>query len=308
MSRALDTIQQFDEDTLPDLDVVTLAALELFEATPLPKLNINRFRRPLVLGSGNALIAARAIFANSPAIFADESSYEAAIFTGGVDGAYVFSASGGKHAITFARALDHRGIPTVLVTNNPTPPAAKAVTSIMPLVFPKNREPYTYNASTYMGMFLAATGEDPKAIRSFIDTHVAPAIPSTIGDHAAYFLLIPEHCSGIASMFVTKFDELFGSRVMGRVFTPEQTKHAKTVIPNERELFISFGVTNEQFGSERLHIPLPPEVGYATMMSVGYYVIGHIQKHQPPYFKEHIAEYMKAASAAFNEPMSVIVE
>jgi len=308
MERSLETIEHFTESSLPDLDVVTLAALERFVGTSLPKLNIHRFRRPLVLGSGNALIAARAIFANTPAIFADESTYEAAVLTGGVDGAYIFSASGGKHAITFARALDQRGIPSVLVTNNPNAPAAKAVESMMPLVFPKNREPYTYNVSTYMGMFLSVTEENPQTILDFIHERVAPAIPEDIGSYEAYYLLVPESVSSIASMFVTKFDELFGSKVLGRVFSFEQSKHAKTVIPNERELFISFGVENNAFGTARLTVPLPAEVGYATMMAVGYYVIGHIQREKPPYFKDNIAAYMASASQLFNEEMGVIVE
>lgn len=308
MSSALDIIKTFDEQSLPDLDVVTMAALELFERTDLPVLNVNRFRRPLVLGSGNAIVSAQAIFAHTNAVFADESNYEDKIFGGDFDGAYIFSASGSKHAVTFARALDHRGIPSVLVTNNEQAPAAQAVESLMPLVFPKNREPYTYNTSTYMGMFLSATQEDPATIRQFIETNVAPAIPDTIGDFDAYYLIVPESCSPISSMFVTKFDELFGSKLQGRVFSFEQTKHAKTVIQNDRELFISFGVTNEVFGQSRLFVPVPEKVQFAAMMAIGYYVIGHIQKHKPPHFKDSIGRYMKEASALFNSNLEVIVE
>lgn len=308
MSSALETLKTFDENNLPDLDIAVMGALELFEKAKLPTLNVGRFRRPLVLGSGNALVAAEAIFAGRNAIFADESNYEAAVFAGEVDGAYIFSASGSKHALTFARALDQKGIPTVLVTNEANSPTEQAVSSIMPLVFPKNREPYTYNTSTYMGMFLAATGEDPTAIKTFIESEVRPAIPDTIGDYDAYFLLVPEQCSGVSSMFVTKFDELFGSRVLGRVFSYEQTKHAKTVVPNDRELFISFGYENTDFGTSRLTIPMPGGAHFAAMMAIGYFVIGHIQKHKPPFFKENIGQYMQETSRLFGQQLSVIVE
>src|SRR5690606_8137309 len=98
MTDALEIIKSFDEHSLPDLDVVTLAALELFAKTSLPVLNVNRFRRPLVLGSGNAIVAARAIFSHTEAVFADETNYESAVFAGQSDGAYIFSASGSKHA------------------------------------------------------------------------------------------------------------------------------------------------------------------------------------------------------------------
>ena len=185
MSRALNIIENFDENSLPDLDVVTLAALELFENTQLPVLNVNRFRHPLVLGSEGALATARAIFANQNVVFANENNYEAAIFSGEVDGAYIFSASGSKHAVTFAKALSQRDIPTVLVTNTKRSPAEIASPEMDVRVFPKNREPYTYNASTYMGMLLAATGENPTEIKDFIINKVAPVIPDNIGGYEA---------------------------------------------------------------------------------------------------------------------------
>ncbi len=300
-------IKEFDETSLPDLDVVVMTALELFANTTVPKLLRGRFKRPLILGSGNAIAAARTIFAGLPVQFADESNYEAAIFSD-VDGAYIFSASGGKHAVTFARALNLRDIPTVLITNNPKPPAAAAVPHIETLVFPKNREPYTYNTSTYMGMFLAVTQENPKAIKEYIESSIQPLITDMLGNYSAYYLIIPEKFSDMSSMFVTKFDELFGSKVMGRVFTFEQTKHAKTVISNDKELFISFGVENNTFGTNRLHIPLPVDANFVAMMAFGYYVIGCIQKQKPPYYKESIASYMEDASAMFGDTLSVIVE
>ena len=39
-------------------------------------------------------------------------------------------------------------------------------------VFPKQREPYTYNTSTYLGMILGRTKEDPKKIETFIKNKV----------------------------------------------------------------------------------------------------------------------------------------
>jgi len=308
MTDALEIIKNFDERSLPDLDVVTLAALELFAKTTLPVLNVNRFRRPLVLGSGNAIVAAKAIFSHTEAVFADETSYESAVFAGQSDGAYIFSASGSKHAVTFARALAEKGIPTILVTNTKKSPAELAVPAMNVLIFPKNREPYTYNASTYMGMFLAATREDPSAIKQFILETVKRAIPADIGEYDAYYLLLPEMYSPISSMFVTKFDELFGSRLLGRAFTFEQSKHAKTVIKNSKELFISFGKENTVFGEARLTIPLPKDANFAAMMAIGYFVIGHIQKNKPAYFKEAIGAYMNEASKLFGNELTVIVD
>jgi hypothetical protein len=161
-----------------------------------------------------------------------------------------------------------------------------------------------------MGMILSKTHEDPKAILDFIAAQVAPIIPNDLASYAAFYFIVPEEFTNVREMFQTKFDELFGPRVMGRIFTYEQTKHAKTVIPLEKELFVSFGVRNMFFGNDecRLHIPLPDQAGYAAMMAIGYFVIGQLQKQLPPYYKERIEAYAKETSAAFGNSINPIVE
>ena len=86
-------------------------------------------------------------------------------------------------------------------------------------------------------------------------------------------------------------------------------KHAVTVVPSN-ELFVSLGEENTMWGEpdKRLHIPLPENAGYATMMAIGYYVIAQIQKQHQPYFKENIAAYTKQASGIFGNTINPIVE
>jgi hypothetical protein len=50
----LEQMKRFDESNLPDLDVVVLAALELFMRQGVPRLDLGRCQKPLVVGSGNA--------------------------------------------------------------------------------------------------------------------------------------------------------------------------------------------------------------------------------------------------------------
>lgn len=304
-----DILDSFTIENLPDLDVVTLGALEFFTEAQLPQVDFRRFSRPLVVGSGNAAVTSKLLFDDSDAIFADEATYMQKLdaFTS-IDGAFLLSASGGKHAIGIAQELKHRGIRLVLLTNNSN--AAASEYADQTIVFPKNREPYTYNTSTYMGMLLAKTKEEPQHILQFIEREVAPIVPHDLSSRDAFYLILPETFAVMRQMFVTKFDELFGPRVMGRIYTYEQTKHAKTVIPLDSELFISFGVSNQLFGKEehRLAIPLPDNAGYAAMMAIGYFVIGQIQKQLPPYYKERIAAYTQETSAAFGSAIAPIVE
>jgi hypothetical protein len=304
-------LQSFTLHTLPDLDVVTLGALELFSHAELPFIDYEQCKRPLVVGSGNAAVTGKLLFDDVDAIFADESSYMQAFTTHpSIDGAFLLSASGGKHAIEIAKYLQAKSIPVLLLTNNSNAPAKEFLDVDSVYIFPKNREPYTYNTSTYMGMLLSKTHEDAAEIKYFIEQEVTPLVPTNFASYGAFYLIVPETASVLKEMFKTKFDELFGPQLMARVFTYEQTKHAKTVIPHKSELFISIGVENTFFGAaqNRLHIPLPEDADYATMMAVGYYVIGQIQKQLPPYYKERIEEYCKETSKAFGSTINPIVE
>ncbi|MFM2381674.1 MAG: hypothetical protein RLZZ76_441 [Candidatus Parcubacteria bacterium] len=304
-------LSHFTLQNLPELDMVTKGALELFADTILPEVDYTQFKRPLVVGSGNAAVVGMLIFDDVDAVFADESSYVQKLKTiTDIDGAYLISASGGKHAITIAADLQARGIKTVLLTNNADAPAKAIVGEAATFVFPKNREPYTYNTSTYMGMLLSKTFEDETAILESIEKEIEPLVPTNLTDYEAFYLIVPEHFTNVREMFETKFNELFGPKLMARVFTHEQTKHAKTVIPLDTELFVSFGVENTQFGKEenRLVIPLPTGADYVAMMAIGYAFIGHIQKQFPPYYKERVEAYCKETSIIFGSTIHPIVE
>lgn len=295
-----------DKSRLIDLDECVINALELFKRTPLPRLDLSEFKKPLVLGSGNAAVTGRVMFSDREAVFADEGNYKRKLAAvSGIDGAVLISASGGKHAPVIAEDLSGKNIKTILLTNNPDAPAARYADETH--VFPKNPEPYTYNTSTYLGMILSVTGEDPEKILHHI-RKIRSDIPDNLKDYSAYFLLVPETYDPVREMFQTKFDELFGPMVTARVFTPEQTKHAKTVVTSEKELFLSLGYENQLFGEKRLFIPLPENAGFGAVVAVGYYLIGHIQKQNPPYFRDSIEAYTKMASKIFNQTITPIVE
>ncbi len=53
---------------------------------------------------------------------------------------------------------------------------------------------------------------------------------------------------------------------------------------------------------------MPPSFDYGGLMAVGYYVIGQIQKQNPPYFKQSILSYADKASKQFGEKINPMVE
>ena len=286
---------------IPNLDEVVIDTLNLFSKKKLPKIKTG-FRNPLVVGSGNAAVTGQIIFEDKNAVFADESDYKRKLKKTKVDGAILISASGGKHAPIIAKDLKRRKIKTILITNNENAPAKSFASKTY--IFPKNVEPYTYNTSTYMGMILGKSRENPKLILKQIKKMKVPSLKK----YDAYYFMIPERLELIKEMFLTKFDELFGSKITARVFTEAQTKHAKTVVPSEKELFIGLGYKDKLFGKHRLNIPLSKKAGYAEIMAVGYYFIGKIQRVNPPYFKKNIEKYTKEASKIFGHKIEPIVK
>jgi len=303
------TLNTFDLKHLPDLDVAVLGALELFQKEKLPRIEI-LYKRPLVVGSGNAEATGRIIFENTDAVFASESNFESKLkHVLDIDGVILISASGGKHAPIIARRAKELGKRVSLITNNSNAPAKEFVKNKDLFVFPKNREPYTYNTSTYLGMILGKTNEDPEKIQKFIQQEIDTLTLPDFSQYDKYFFIVPPKFSGMIRMLQVKFIELFGRKIARDVETSEYMKHAVTVVPSG-ELFVSFGEGNTMWGEpdQRLHIPLPENAGYAAMVAIGYYIIAQIQKQHPPYFKENIALYTEKASKIFGSEISPIVE
>jgi len=310
MNKNINILNTFTFDTMPDLDVAVLGALELFQKEKLPELDVKTHKRPLVVGSGNAEATGRIIFEDTDAVFASESNFESKLkHIPDIDSVILISASGGKHAPIIARRAKELGKRVSLITNNLNAPAKEFVENKDLFVFPKNREPYTYNTSTYMGMILGRTHENPKEIQNFIEKYIDTISFPDLSRYNSYFFIVPPKFSGIIRMLQVKFIELLGRKVARDVETSEYMKHAVTVVPSG-ELFVSFGEENTTWGEpeKRFHIPLPENAGYAAMMAIGYYTVAQIQKQHPPYFKENIAAYTKQASGIFGNTINPIVE
>jgi hypothetical protein len=305
----------FDPKSLIDLDQCVVNALNLFmdPGTVFPKPNLAQFKRPLVVGSGNAIATGRIIFDTHDAVFADEGSYKGKLDTiGSIDGVVLLSASGGKHAPVIAKDVKARGKRIILFTCNPSPLAKNDVDELH--VFPSQPEPYTYNTSTYMGMLMACMIDDPRAEARKILDHIHNVIDPTLtkwgkrlGDYNAFYLLVPEEFDLIRIMLMTKFVELFARRIARDVFTWEQAKHATTVVETPKELFLAFGRENTTFGKDRLTIPLPQSATYPAIMAVGYYVIGKLQAQKPDWFKQSIDSFAQRASQVFGQKIEPMV-
>jgi hypothetical protein len=304
-------MQSFTLADLPNLDEVVYGALEFLDTETLVKIDLNAHIRPLVIGSGNALPTGQIMFRDADALFVDEGNYETALARVPViDAFYLISASGGKHAVHIAERLSDMNRPLYLITTNKDAKARAYVSGERVFVYPRIREPYTYNTSTYLGMILSTTHESPSAIHSFITATIMPEIPKDFGKYDSYIFIVPPEFSVLKAMFETKFDELFGPRLHARVFTSEEIKHAKTVVYSDAQCFVSLGTQNKEFGDaiHRIEVPLPPSCGPAAFLAIGYVLIGNIQNAKHPYFKENIVAYTKQASDLFGETINPIVE
>jgi len=310
----IEIMQNFSEKSIPNLDVCVLAALELLSQAKVPKMSIP-YKHPLIVGSGNAIATGRIIFEDRFALFADESTFEEKLKTiKEIDGVVLLSASGGKHSPIIAHVSKKYKKHVTLITNTLHSPTEKELDlkhSYDQYVFPKNREPYTYNTSTYMGMIFGHTKEDPQKILGFIKKNVDRVRLPNFSRIKKYYIIVPEEFEGIVRLLNVKFIELFGRNIARDIETFEYIPHATTVVPSG-ELFISFGhgvgkKMQPLITKNSIHIPLPRGADYGAMMAIGYYIIGKIQKSQPPWFKKNIVNYMKKASKVFGKEMKVVV-
>lgn len=308
----LEILKNFDENSIPSLKRVVLGALELFSQGEESSLKFRDFKRPVVVGSGNAEVTAKILFEGQDVIFANENNIDDALKRNGVDGVFIFSASGAKHAPIIAKKALKRGLEAQLITCTKGSECEDVLGLENVIVTPKNREPYTYNTSTYLGWILAKTQENPKEIMDYILREVKDVVKYYDFDKFdSYLLLNPNEFGGLNNMFKTKFVELFGRNVGRDVFTYEQVKHAITVCPTDRELCIRFGESEDviNFDGKYLDIGVPKGAGIGTMMAIGYYVIGQIQEELPPYFQDNIQKYISNLNKTeFGRGLKVIVE
>lgn len=281
---------------IPNLSETVIDTLDFFSNNPVPHLDPNKYKYPFVVGSGNAYNTGIIIFSDRAPIFADESnfrerikSYQEMIEKGLTTEAIVISASGGKDSVWELELAKQNGLHTTLLTTKAESDAAKVADETK--VYQSIAEPYTYNTSTYMGMILSATGENPSKIKEFIES---VDLPQDFGHYSSYSFVLPDEFMAICPMLEIKKSELFGPKLSLRAFSQGHARHAKFVIRDEGELVMSVGFQNDKFGESqsRWDIEIPQDASFATVMALTYWLVGRIQDSKPQYFKENVAGYV----------------
>jgi hypothetical protein len=289
--------------------------LDFFIENPPPHIDVSKFKSPFVIGSGNAFNTGLIIFSGRDATFADESNFRPIISSsskqtqqGELRDVVVISASGSKDAPPEIKLAKENGLKTTLLTTKANSDATKIADEV--IAFRSIAEPYTYNTSTYMGMILAATGENPVRIKDFIESL---KLPENFTDHKSFTFVVPDEFMQICPMLDIKDNELFGPHSTIRAYSQGHARHAKFVIRDENELVMTLGSKNEHFGdpNHRLDIDIPIDIKYGGIMALTYYIVGKIQASKHPYYKENIARYVSqdgpAAYGPSTKPFTVIV-
>lgn len=283
-------------DKILNLDQNVLLALDFFAKNKLPSLDLSRFNLPFVVGSGNAYCTGLIIFSEKAAIFADESNfknlisaYDKVIHRGLITQAVIISASGGKDSVWEIELAKKYSLDTTLLTTKEESNAAKIADKVY--IYESVDEPYTYNVSTYMGIILSITKENPTDIKTYISSL---KFPDNFVTYKSYSFVVPDKYMQICPMVDIKKNELFGPNLSIRAFSQGHARHAKFVIRSKDELVITLGDKNEYFGdpNHRWSIPLPENINFAGIMAATYYIVGKIQKAKPQYFKENISNYV----------------
>lgn len=278
------------------LDENVLQALDFFVANPPPAFNPDGFNLPFVVGSGNAYNTGLIIFSEKAAIFADESnfktiiaSFEKAITSKLIKQAIIISASGGKDSVWEIELAKKYGLKTSLLTTKAKSGAAKIADKVY--VYKSIDEPYTYNVTTYVGMVLSASKEDPQEIKKYIQS---VKLPQNFDIYKTYTFVLPDRYMQVCPMLEIKNNELFGPHMSIRAYSQGHARHAKFVIRSKEELVISIGEKNEYFGdpNHRWDIFPPDNISFAGIIALTYYIIGKIQRVKPQYYKDNIINYV----------------
>lgn len=284
------------DNQLVTLDENVLRTLDFFSENPPTSIDVNQFKSPFVVGSGNAFNTGTILFFGKDAVLADESNFESIIKSSNIhapDGqlrdVIVISASGAKDSVWEIELAKKYGLKTTLFTTKSESEAAKIADQV--IVFKSIEEPYTYNTSTYMGMILATTHENPVKIKEFI---LGLKFPDTFDKHSSYSFIVPDKFMQICPMLEIKRDELFGSYLSLRAFSQGHARHAKYIHRNPNELVMTLGQENQFFGepNHRWDIELFDNSNFATIMAITYYIVGKIQVAKQPYFLENISRYV----------------
>lgn len=301
-------------NNLPDLNVSVFQGLDFFSKNKPLQLGLLKLTVGFVVGSVNAYNTGRMLFGNQPVFFADEGNfldqlkiYRPLIKNKTIKEAAVISASGEKDSIWEIKAAKKAGLKTTLLTCNSSSTGAKLADKC--LAFKKSPEPYSYNYSTYLGMILGSTKENPRLIKKFLKKIKFPKKFST---YRYFTFILPDRYRPIVDMINVKDDELFGPYSSLRSYSEGNARHAKFICESSQELVITFG-QNNFFGrpKNRWDIKLPPRANFATLLSVSYYIIGFIQQTRPPYFKKGLAEYcLKTGPKPYGQkkPFPIIVK
>lgn len=283
-------------DEILNLDQIVIKTLDFFIENPPPSFDTSSYDFPFVVGSGNAYNTGLILFSEKSAVFADESNFKKIIasYKGAIDNkmikhCVVISASGGKDSVWEIELAKENGLETTLLTTKAESDAAKIADKLF--VFKSIAEPYTYNTSTYMGMIMAATHENPIMIKEAISSL---KFPDNFENYSSFAFILPDKFMPVCPMLEIKKSELFGPKLSLRAFSQGHARHAKFVIRDQGELVISLGQKNEYFGDpqSRWDIELTDDVNFSYIMAVTYYIVGKIQASKTPYFKDNVKNYV----------------
>ncbi|PIP74465.1 MAG: hypothetical protein CO135_01810 [Candidatus Levybacteria bacterium CG_4_9_14_3_um_filter_35_16] len=278
------------------LDTNVLSALNFFVKNQPQVFDIEKYNLPFVVGSGNAYHTGQILFGDKSAIYADESNFKKLVsaFKKSIENklitqAVIISASGGKDSVWEIEEAKKHQLQATLLTTKKDSDAARIADKVY--VYDSIDEPYTYNVSTYMGMILSVTKEDPMYIKNIIESL---EFPTNFDNYKSYAFIVPDKYMNVCPMLDIKKSELFGPKVSLRAFSQGHARHAKFVIRAKEELVISLGKNNDCFGDpgSRWNIAIPDNLNYAGIMALTYYIVGKIQNSKPQYFKENVSNYV----------------
>jgi len=295
------------------LDYYVLKALDFFEEMGDYKLLLPKSNHTLVAGSQSGYLTGRIVyrfagraFSHAPEVLAQhEIDSKSEI----LDDVTIVSATGSRNVIPIAEYALNKGLKVNVVTCTENSPVKTNFPAINDIIVPtlEEPEPPTVNTATYGGMIQGVTHENIPRISREVEALNDKLPKGGYENYGAFTVVLPDRMPEVAGMVDWKLrGEKIGRCIGSTAITLTDFMSAAITDAKEKyELYIALGLSGEErevFDQVLEHIPMdrkhyininkPDDFGPLGYLTLGYFVVGQIQKNYPG-FQNNILDYKR---------------
>jgi len=292
-------------EKIETLDYYVRKALDFFEETGNPTLDLPKSAYTLVVGSQTGLLTGRIIYRFAGRSFSHAKEVLAHCEINAkrniLEDVTIVSATGSRQVVPIAHyALERELKVNAILCNYNSELMNNFEGKITPILVPAITEPPTVNTATYGMMIQGVTHENVSEIRRVVESLKEPK--GGYGQFEAFTVILTDSMPEVAEMVDWKLRGEKIGRCIGSMSTHlTNFMHGAAINDANQELYIALGLNKEEKEvfeqvlepvpeGRKHYIDVPDNFGPLGFMMLGYSVVGQIQKDYPG-FQKNIRDY-----------------